>query len=213
MSSTSRSTKQFFSTATRQWRELLHRSISALEKQRRVQILVAVVVSFLCTSVFAESIVSARTQREKWSSDVSVLVLTRDVAANTLLTSSNTQELRLPTALVSVDAIHVVRKNMRTRVALTANTPLTQSLLIPASEFIDVPTGWRIVALPADASLPPLKAGDRVDLIAGGTVIASNCIIYSTSPYAVAVPLDVASQVANAARIGDISVVSYAWHS
>ena len=146
MSSTSRSTKQFFSTAARQWRELTHRSVSALEKQRRVQIVVVVVVSFLCTSVFAESIMSARTQRKKWSSEISVLVLTRDVAANTVLTSSNTQELRLPMALTSVDAIHVVRKNMRTRVALTANTPLTQSLLIPDSEFIDVPTGWRIVA-------------------------------------------------------------------
>ncbi len=213
MAPTSRSTKQFFSTAARQWRDLVHRIIAALERKRKVQFVVAIALSIVCASVVAESITTARSQRKKWSSNVSVVVLTNNVTANERLTSDNTEIVALPTAIVATDALTALPARATTRVALTANTPLSQSLLFPTSESVDIPAGWRIIALPADASLPPLTVGDKVDLIAGETVIASGCIVYSTNPYAMAVPQDSAPTVATAARIGDISVVSYAWHS
>ena len=105
MPPTSRSTKQFFSTAARQWRDLSHRSISALEKKRRVQIGVAIAVSIVCASAIAESITTARSQRTKWSSNVSVVVLTNNVTANERLTSNNTKIVALPRAVIASDVL------------------------------------------------------------------------------------------------------------
>lgn len=208
MSSTSHSTKQFFSTAARQWRDLSHRSISALEKKRRVQIGVAIAVSFVCASVTAESLLTARSQRTKWSSKVSVVVLTKNVAAHQQLTSANTKIVTLPQAVVSSDAVTALPAHATTRVALTANTPLSQSLLVPTSESIDIPPGWRIIALPPDIVTPPLSTGDTVDVITGDTVIARDSVVVSSKPLTLALPAEALPAFTAASRVGDVFIAA-----
>jgi Flp pilus assembly protein CpaB len=208
MAPTARSTKQFFSNAARQWRDLVHRSISALERQRRVQIVVSIVVSVLCTSVFAESVVTARTQRDKWSSTVSVLVLTSDVAPNEYLTVANTKMVTLPEALIPTDALTTLPVRRQIRVALTANTPLSQSLLIPSSESIAIPVGWRIIALPPDIITPQLTPGDNVDVIIGNEVIAADSVVIALKPFTLALPAEAIPAVTVATRVGDVFIAA-----
>ena len=208
MPPTPRSTKQFFSTAARQWRDLVGRIISALERKRKVQIVVAIAISIVCASVVAESISTARSQRTKWSSNVSVVVLTKNVTANERLTSDNTKIVTLPEAVVASDALTALPARATTRVALTANTPLSQSLLVPTSESIDIPSGWRIIALPPDIVTPPLSTGDTVDVITGNTVIAQGSVVTSVKPLALALPAEALPAFTAASRVGDVFIAA-----
>jgi Flp pilus assembly protein CpaB len=208
MPPTSRSTKQFFSTAARQWRELVHRIISAVERQRRIQIVVALAASLVCASVVAESVATARLQRKKWSSNVSVVVITKDVATNERLTSDNTKLATLPEALVPADAVTSLPAQATTRVALATNTPLSQSLLVPTAESVDIPTGWRIIALPPDIIAPLLTPGDTVDVISGNTVLASDSVVVSLEPLTLALPAETLPEITMATRVGDVFIAA-----
>jgi Flp pilus assembly protein CpaB len=209
MPPTSRSTKQFFSTAVRQWRDLVYRILSALERKRKVQFVVAVALSIVCASVVAESVTTVHSQRKKWSSNVSVVVLTKNVTANERLTSDNTKIVALPTAIVATDALTALPARATTRVALTANTPLSQSLLVPTSESVDIPAGWRIIALPPDIIAPPLAPGDNVDIITGNTVLARDSVVVSLNPLTLALPADVLPSITTAARVGDVFIATH----
>jgi hypothetical protein len=208
MAPTPRSTKQFLSTAARQWRELVHRAISALEQQRRVQIVVALSVSVICASVLAESVTAARAEREKWLSDVSVIVLSTDVVANTLLTKANTKITTMPLALIPTDALHALPPDTRTRLTLSANTPLSSSLVIPSSESIAIPSKWRVIALPHDTPTPRLTPGDRVDVIIGNTVSTQDSIVISLKPLTLALPAQVIPAVTAGMRVGDVFIAA-----
>jgi hypothetical protein len=209
MPPTPRSTKQFFSTAARQWRDLVDRVISALERKRKVQLVVAIAISIVCASVVAESMTTAHSQRKKWSSNVSVVVLTKNVTANEPLTSDNTKIVALPIAIVATDALTALPARATTRVALTANTPLSQALLVPTSESVDIPAGWRIIALPPDIIAPPLTPGDNVDIITGNTVLARDSVVVSLNPLTLALPADVLSSITTAARVGDVFIATH----
>ena len=206
---TQSSPKQFLIAARRQSQDLIQRLVFRVERERRAQLIAVIALVIVCTSVFAESVTKARRERQQWSSNVSVVVLTTDIPANGTLTSANTKIISLPRALITTDALTSLSPHTRTRIALTANTPLSKSLVIPTSESITVPDGWRVIALPQDISAPPVTIGDKVDLIVGNSVVATDCILYSTSPYAVAVPLDVATSIAAAARLGELSIAIY----
>ena len=208
MPSTSRSTKQFFSIAVRQWRDLVHRIISAVERQRRIQIVVALAASLVCASVVAESVATARSQRKKWSSNVSVVVITKDVATNERLTSDNTKLATLPEALVPADAVTSLPAQATTRVALATNTPLSLSLLVPTAESVDIPTGWRIIALPPDIIAPLLTPGDTVDVISGNTVLASDSVVVSLKPLTLALPAETLPEITMATRVGDVFIAA-----
>jgi hypothetical protein len=205
---TPRSTKQFFSVAARQWKDLVHRIVSLLERERRAQIIAVIALSVICTSVVAESVLATRTKRQKWASTVSVVVLTSDVAANSLLTSANTQQVTLPLAVISSDALSSLPNNTRTRVALTANTPLTQSLVIPSSDAIQIPSGWRVIALPQDITTPHLDPGDQVDVIIGESVVSPDSVVISLKPLSIAVPAEVVPTVTAASRVGEVFIAS-----
>ena len=208
MPPTPRTTKQFFSTAARQWRDLVDRIISALERKRKAQFVVAIAISIVCASVVVESMTTARSQRKKWSSNVSVVVLTKNVTANEPLTSDNTKIVALPIAIVATDALTALPARATTRVALTANTPLSHSLLVPTSESVDIPAGWRIIALPPDIVTPPLSTGDTVDVITGNTVIAQGSVVTSVKPLALALPAEALPAFTAASRVGDVFIAA-----
>lgn len=202
------SLKTFLVSAAQQWRQLLHWCVSQLERERRSQIVVALLVSVVCAGVFAESVVTTRTQRNKWSTNASVVVATTDIAANELLTADNTQLVTLPLALIAADALREVPPHTRTRIALTANTPLTESLVVPSSESLAIPSGWRVIALPSDITTPALLPGDRVDIVIGTSVASPDCMVVSLSPLTIALPADVIPTVTAASRVGEVFIAA-----
>jgi hypothetical protein len=209
MPPTSRSTKQFFSTASRQWRELVHRIISLLERERRAQVVTIVVISVLTAGFIAESVVTTRRERNSWSTSATVLVVTTPIRAGDELTAENTAGVALPAALIAVDALRTLTPNTRSRIALAANTPLSRSLLVPTSESVDIPADWRIIALPPDIIAPPLTSGDNVDIITGNTVLARDSVVVSLNPLTLALPAEVLPAITAAARVGDVFIAAH----
>jgi hypothetical protein len=134
-------------------------------------------------------------------------VATVDLIPGDVLTANNTHLISLPHAVVSSDALEELPDHASVRLALRSHTVLTTSLIATRNEVAQIPTGWRIVALPTSLSTPPLVVGDAVEIVGGTTVIASSGLVASLDPLTVAVPSEVSAVVAAAARLGEISIV------
>lgn len=200
--------RQFFQAAGQQFTTAVHRVVSLLERERRAQLIVVLAVSLVIAAVVAESVMSTRRARERWTSNVTVVVLTSSVRAGERLTVNNTTIVSVPRALLADDALRTLPPGTHTRIALSANTALTASVTVPAPEAVVIPAGWRVVALPTDVATPVVHSGDRVDLIVGNVVASVNSVVVSLSPLTVAVPSTLAPTIASAARLGEVSVAA-----
>ena len=202
--------KDFLRAARAQLSGLIRFAISSLEKHRRIQLVVALVVSISCGAFVATLSRSAQAHRSQWVSHVKVRVTTKHVKAGDQFTSHNTQLVDLPEATIADDAIAQLPTRARARIALAPRTPLSTSLMSLAESRVPIPAGWRGVAMPTDIIAPGLTPGDRVDVVAATSVVSTNALVIEVSArniITVAVPAVDAALVASAARIGDISLV------
>lgn len=75
-----------------------------------------------------------------------------------------------------------------------------------------IPAGWRGVAMPRDVVAPQVGAGDTVDVVADGRLLAAGAVVISggtdTAGPVVAVPAEVAPAVASAAQMGASGLVT-----
>jgi hypothetical protein len=75
-----------------------------------------------------------------------------------------------------------------------------------------IPAGWRGVAMPRDVVAPQVGAGDTVDVVADGRLLAAGAVVVSaatdTDGPVVAVPAEVAPVVASAAQTGASGLVT-----
>jgi hypothetical protein len=198
----------FLRAAAQQFSVLTQRIMSALHVKRTAQ-LAAVLLLSLCVAAFiTHALRTAATQKNKWTSDREVLVVTTPLDEGDEFTSQNTRRLTLPPAITPDDALDTFVAGDTARVALQPNTPLTSALVSSAQDTVKVPDGWRIVALPADMPSPPLQLRDSVDVVAGQAVIAAGVLVVSLQPLTIAVPADVAASVASVAQLGEASLIS-----
>jgi Flp pilus assembly protein CpaB len=139
-----------------------------------------------------------------------VLVSTRALRAGESLTLANTHQVDLPEAIIADDAIADIPTNATTRIGIAANTPLSLSLISSDDAPLQLPEGWKGVALPIDLITPPVRVGDTVDVIARDVVIASGALVAQIDPargITLAVPGEQAAMVATAAHLGEIGIV------
>jgi Flp pilus assembly protein CpaB len=200
----------FLRTALTQFTTLLNVLIRALQIQRRVQLIAVLVVSILIGFFVARTVHSTRTTQQQWTSKVSILVTSRNLAAGESLTNENTQYVALPIAIQPPDALTEIPTNARMRLALSSRTTLTSSMIIRDNARIQIPSGWRGVAMPTDLVAPTVIAGDHVDVVTADTVIAAGALVIEVSPtngITIAVPAESAAVVATASRNGDASLV------
>ena len=198
---------QFFQAAHTQWRALHTRHLTLFLTSRKAQTLSVLGVSAVCAVFVLMSLLSATRTREQWTQSRQVVVATVDLIPGDVLTTNNTHLISLPHAVVSSDALEELPDHASVRLALRSHTVLTTSLIATRNEVAQIPTGWRIVALPTSLSTPPLVVGDAVEIVGGTTVIASSGLVASLDPLTVAVPSEVSAVVAAAARLGEISIV------
>jgi hypothetical protein len=198
---------QFFQAAHTQWRALHTRHLTLFLTSRKAQTLSVLGVSAVCAVFVLMSLLSATRTREQWTQSRQVVVATVDLIPGDVLTANNTHLISLPHAVVSSDALEELPDHASVRLALRSHTVLTTSLIATRNEVAQIPTGWRIVALPTSLSTPPLVVGDAVEIVGGTTVIASSGLVASLDPLTVAVPSEVSAIVAAAARLGEISIV------
>jgi Flp pilus assembly protein CpaB len=200
----------FLRTALAQFTTLLNVLIRALQIQRRVQLIAVLVVSILIGFFVARTVHSTRAIQQQWTSKVSILVTSRNLAAGESLTNENTQYVALPIAIQPPDALTEIPTNARMRLALSSRTTLTSSMIIRDNARIQIPSGWRGVAMPTDLVAPTVIAGDHVDVVTADTVIAAGALVVEVSPtngITIAVPAESAAVVATASRNGDASLV------
>jgi Flp pilus assembly protein CpaB len=200
----------FLRTAIAQFTALLNVLIRALQIQRRAQLIAILVVSVVIGFLVARTVHATRTTQHQWASQVSVLVTSSNVAAGESLTNANTHRIALPLAIQPPDALTEIPTNARMRLALSARTALTASMIIRDNARIQIPTGWRGVAMPTDLVAPTVIAGDHVDVVTADTVIAAGALVIEVSPtngITIAVPAEFAAVVATASRNGDASLV------
>jgi Flp pilus assembly protein CpaB len=200
----------FLRTALAQFTTLFNVLIRALQIQRRAQLIAVLVVSVVIGFLVARTMHSTRATQHQWASQVSVLVTSGNVAAGESLTNANTHRISLPLAIQPPDALTKIPTDARVRIALTSRTALSTSMIIGDNARIQIPSGWRGVAMPTDLVAPTVIAGDQVDVVTADTVIAAGALVIEVSPtngITIAVPAESAAVVATASRNGDASLV------
>jgi len=200
----------FLRVALAQFTTLLNALIRALQIQRRAQLIAVLVVSIAIGFLVARTVHSTRATQQQWTSKVSILVTSRNLAAGESLTSENTQYVALPIAIQPHEALTKIPADARTRIALSSRTALSTSMIIGDNGRIQIPSGWRGVAMPTDLVAPTVIAGDHVDVVSADAVIAAAALVIEVSPsngITIAVPAEAAAIVATASRNGEASLV------
>ena len=190
----------------RRARSLGARAITRLERRRGGQIAVVLVISVGVGAFTAHLVRSAQVSRQRWATDVPVLLAAETIAADDAIDEDEVNPAVLPLALVARDALSVLPTGARLAVDVEAGTVITDSLLV--KDAVVVPESWRTVALPDDVDAPPLAVGQVVDIVAHGAVLAEGALVATLSPITVAVDPGAAPAVAAAARLGEVSLVS-----
>ena len=200
----------FLRTALAQFTALLNVLIRALQIQRRAQLIAVLVVSVVIGFLVARTVHSTRATHQQWASQVSILVTSRNVAAGESITNANTHRVALPLAIQPPDALTKIPTNARLRIALSSRTALSTSMIVRDNARIQIPSGWRGVAMPTDLVAPTVIAGDHVDVVSADAVIAAAALVIEVSPsngITIAVPAEAAAIVATASRNGEASLV------
>ena len=200
----------FLRTAIAQFTTLLNVLIRALQIQRRAQLIAVLVVSILIGFLVARTVHSTRATQQQWVSHVSVLVTSRNLAAGESITNANTTRVALPLVIQPDEALTEIPTNARTRIALPSRTALSTAMIIRDNARIQIPSGWRGVAMPTDLVAPTVIAGDHVDVVSADAVIAAGALVIEVSTkngITIAVPAESAAVVATASRNGDASLV------
>lgn len=200
----------FLRTALAQFTTLLNVLIRALQIQRRAQLIAVLVVSVVIGFLVARTVHSTRTTQHQWTSKVFILVTSSNLAAGESLTNKNTQYVALPLAIQPHEALTKIPADARTRIALSSRTALSTSMIVRDNARIQIPSGWRGVAMPTDLVAPTVIVGDHVDVVSADAVIAAGALVIEVSPangITIAVPTESAAVVATASRNGDASLV------
>lgn len=155
----------------------------------------------------ADAIASLERARQHWGETVTVWVATRDLAPGDLIDAESRSH---PRALVSSAAIGRDPAGLVALQHLAAGETVTQAD-VGRSGLELLPADWRGVAVVVDASALGLAPGHRIEVVAGGQVLAHEAIVITVADDAasatVGVPRAVSAAVADAAARGELGVV------
>jgi SAF domain len=146
--------------------------------------------------------------RESWGDSRRVLVATRDVEPGDLLDGA--ADLRpLPAPMLPPDAVTELEEGAVARQRIAAGEVVVAHDLGPSgAPQTLIPSGWLAVAI-SEPVASGARVGNAVSVATGGVVLATEGIVVGLVGEAllVAVPADIAPQVAQAASTGDVAVL------
>jgi len=142
----------------------------------------------------------------------SVLIATNNIEPGDLITTQLFSLHTLPRAAVAPTALHDLQTGLVAQQSISIGELLTTTNTgTSTSKQLQLPVGFRSVAIVPPAALPPMQVGDHVDIIANGIVLAADALVLSliedTTGVIVAVPAELSAAVASAAAIGDATLV------
>ena len=149
-----------------------------------------------------------------------VLIATSSIKPGDIITDQLFSLHTLPRSAVAPTALHDVQIGLVAQQSISVGELLTTTNTgTSASQQLQLPTGFRSVAIVPPAALPPMQVGDHVDIIANGVVLAADALVLSLMENTtgavndevvgviVAVPAELSAAVASAAAIGDATLV------
>ena len=145
-----------------------------------------------------------------------VLIATSSIKPGDIITTQLFSLRTLPRSAVTPTALHDLQTGLVAQQSISIGELLTTTNTgTSASQQLQLPIGFRSVAIVPPAALPPMQVGDHVDIIANGIVLAADVLVLSlmqntTSEVIgviVAVPAELSAAVASAAAIGDATLV------
>ena len=141
-----------------------------------------------------------------------VLIATSSIKPGDIITTQLFSLRSLPRSAVTPTALHDLQLGLVAQQPISIGELLTTTNTgTSTSKQLQLPVGFRSVAIVPPAALPPMQVGDHVDIIANGIVLAADALVLSliedTIGVIVAVPAELSAAVASAAAIGDATLV------
>ena len=141
-----------------------------------------------------------------------VLIATSSIKPGDIITTQLFSLRTLPRSAVTPTALHDLQLGLVAQQPISIGELLTTTNTgTSTSKQLQLPVGFRSVAIVPPAALPPMQIGDHVDIIANGIVLAADALVLSliedTIGVIVAVPAELSAAVASAAAIGDATLV------
>jgi hypothetical protein len=177
-----------------------------------------VIAGLVCCAALTFFVTMSRMQSATSSlgETTSVLIATSGIKPGDLITPQLFNRHTLPRSAVAPTALHdvqiglVAQQSISIGELLTTTNPGTST-----SKQLQLPVGFRSVAIVPPAALPPMQVGDHVDIIANGVVLAADALVLSLmenttgviTGVIVAVQAELSAAVASAAAIGDATLV------
>ncbi len=177
-----------------------------------------VIASLVCCAALTFFITLSRMQSATASlgSTTPVLIASSNIEPGDIITSQLFSLRSLPRSAVSPTALHDLQTGLVAQQSISIGELLTTTNTgTSTSKQLQLPIGFRSVAIVPPAALPPMQVGDHVDIIANGIVLAADALVLSlienttgvVTGVIVAVPAEFSAAVASAAAIGDATLV------
>ena len=155
-----------------------------------------------------------------------VLIATSSIEQGDIITAQLFSLRTYPRAAVAPTALHDLQFGLVAQQSISIGELLTTTNTgTSTSKQLQLPVGFRSVAVVPPAALSPMQVGDHVDIIANGVVLAADALVLSlmenttgevtgvivtrviVTGVIVAVQAELSAAVASAAAIGDATLV------
>ena len=182
-----------------------------------------VIAGLVCCAALTFFIALSRMQSATTSLGLTtpVLIATSSIKPGDIITSQLFSLRALPRSAVTPTALHDLQTGLVAQQSISIGELLTTTNTgTSTSKQLQLPIGFRSVAIVPPAALPPMQVGDHVDIIANGVVLAAEALVLSLMENTpgtvtgvivigviVAVPAELSAAVASAAAIGDATMV------
>ena len=173
-----------------------------------------VIAGLICCAALTFFITLSRMQSATASLGLTtpVLIATSNIEPGDIITTQLFSLRSLPRSAVTSTALHDLQIGLVAQQSISIGELLTTTNTgTSATQQLQLPAGFRSVAIVPPAALPPMQVGDHVDIIANGVVLAADALVLGliedTIGVIVAVPADLSAAVASAAAIGDATLV------
>ena len=193
-------------------REIAAANYLALCRNNRRQY--QVIAGLVCCAALTFFITLSRMQSATASLGLTtpVLIASSNIEPGDIITSQLFSLRTLPRSAVAPTALHNLQTGLVAQQSISIGELLTTTNTgTSTSRQLQLPIGFRSVAIVPPAALPPMQVGDHVDIIANGVVLAADALVLSliedTIGVIVAVQADLSAAVASAAAIGDATLV------
>jgi len=177
-----------------------------------------VIAGLVCCAALTFFVTLSRMQSATRSLGATVIVLVAShnigpgdaITSQLFVTRTFVRSAVAPTALHDLQVGLVAQQSISIGELLTTTNTGTST-----SKQLQLPIGFRSVAIVPPAALPPMQVGDHVDIIANSVVLAADALVLSLientpgviTGVIVAVPAELSAAVASAAAIGDATLV------